>query len=131
MISYPMPFRAVPCCIWLANKGSKDSWGNESVYYNEEPDIVTRCLYAPGTSKPATADDIEDGRPYGDRVSMTFYLPKELDEDLRDALIACCPPADQTLFARKFKVVGDPVSYMRENTPGDYSWCVEAVDYLG
>lgn len=131
MISYPMPFRAVPCCIWLASNGTSDSWGNETVCYGEEPDVVTTCLYAPGTSRPSTSDDIEDGRPHGARVSMTFYLPKELDEDLRDALIECMPPDDQRLFARKFKVVGDPFSYMRENTPGDYSWCVEAVDYLG
>jgi hypothetical protein len=31
----------------------------------------------------------------------------------------------------RFKVVGQPVSYQRENTPGDYSWCVEGVAYLG
>ena len=131
MLSFPMPFNAVPCAIWLAKQGEPDEWGNVPTHYETDPDIGTTCCYAPGSSMPSTSDDIEDGRPHGARVAMTFYLPKTVDADLRGALIACCPPDDQVLFARKFKVVGEPYSYPRANTPGDYSWCVEAVDHLG
>lgn len=131
MISFPMPFASVPCAIWLPVESEEDSYGTNPVTYSEHPDIVTHCLYAPGTAKPATADDIEDGRPYGMRVSMTFYLPKTLDADLRDAIIACYPEDDRALHGRKFKVVGQPFSYPRANTPGDYSWCVEGVSYVG
>ena len=28
-------------------------------------------------------------------------------------------------------VMGDPISYPRANTPGDYSWAVEAVSFDG
>lgn len=131
MLSFPMPFRSVPCAIWLAHEGEPDEWYNAPVTYATDPDIVTECVYTPGTSKPETADDIEDGRPHGARVGMTFYLPKTVDADLRDAVIACYPPDDQALHSKKFLVVGEPYSYPRMNVPGDYSWCVEGVAYLG
>ena len=131
MISFPMPFRAVPCAIWLAKSGEPDQWNNAPTEYGTEPDIVTESCYAPGTSKPSTSDDIEDGRPHGARGAMTFYLPKDLDADLREAIIACYPPDDSTLNGKKFVIVGEPYSYSKANTPGDYSWCVEGVAYLG
>lgn len=126
-----MPFRAVPCKIWLPTQGEEDAWNNKADVYADEADIETVCVYTPGTMRPDTANDIEDGRPHGTRVAMTFYLPKSVDADLRDALIACFPPDDAQLYGKKFEVIGNPYSYSRANTPGDYSWCVEAVTYLG
>lgn len=131
MISFPMPFYAVPCSIWLAHDGEPDGWNNVPTSYATEPDITTTCCYAPGSQRPDTSDDVDDGRPHGDRVAMTFYLPKAVDADLRDALIACYPPDDSALSGRRFKVVGEPFSYPRRDTPGDYSWCIEGVAYLG
>ena len=127
----PMPFRSVPCSIWLAQYGGPDDYGNQTVTYGTAPDIETRCCYAPGRSKPDTSDDIEDGRPQGAKVTMTFYLPKTVDADLRGAVIAAFPPDDQTLSGMRFKVVGEPYSYPRMNTPGDYSWSVEGVRFDG
>jgi hypothetical protein len=127
-----MPFWAVPCKIWLPTQGEEDAWGNADDTYADEADIETSCCYSPGQAKkPDTENDIEDGRPHGARVAMTFYLPKTLDADLRDALIECYPPDDSHLSGKRFKVVGEPYSYPRANTPGNYSWCVEAVAYLG
>ena len=131
MLSIPMPFEAVPCSIWLAHAAGRDAYGNEVVDYGEFPDLATRCVYAPGEGLPDTENDIEDGRPHGARVSMTFFLPKTVVADLRGALIACYPPDDGALSGRKFKVVGEPYSYPRANTPGDYSWRVSGVTYLG
>ena len=126
-----MPFKSVPCKIWLPTQGDEDAWGNAADTYSEEANIETTCVYTPGTSSPDTENDIEDGRPHGARVTMTFYLPKTVDADLRDALIACYPTDDAQLSGKKFEVVGEPYSYPRANTPGDYSWCVEAVAWLG
>lgn len=131
MISFPMPFVSVPCAIWLPANAGEDEYGNETLVYQKEPSIRTSCCYAPGTSRPDTSDDIEDGRPRGARVTMTFYLPKAVDASLRGALIACYPPDDMSLSGRQFHVVGEPISYQRANTPGDYSWCVEGVAFLG
>ena len=41
------------------------------------------------------------------------------------------PEDDAALSAMRFSVVGDPISYPRANTPGDYSWAVEAVVFDG
>ena len=131
MLDRRMPFRAVPCSIWLAHLGEKDSYGNVAVTYATDPDIQTRCCYAPGRSRADTEDDIEDGRPHGATATMTFYLPKTVDADLRGAIIAVTPADDATLSGRKFDVVGEPYSYPRMNTPGDYSWAVEGVAHLG
>ena len=129
MISFPMPFTPVVCKIWLARQGEPDEWDEDTTEYGTDPDIETTCVYAPSTN-----DDIEDGRPHGATLNITyitFYLPKTLDANLRDALIACYPSNDTLICGRKFEVVGLPVSYMRENTPGDYSWEVKGVARLG
>lgn len=126
-----MPFSSVPCSIWLAHYGEPDEYGSRQADYTEAPDIETTCVYAPGTSEPETGDDFEDGRPHGASVTMTFFLPKTLDANLREALVACYPPDDITLSGLKFRVVGEPFSYSRANTPGDYSWRVSGVTYLG
>lgn len=131
MTARRMPFRSVPCAVWLPTYGERDAYGNRTVSYGEEADIVTTCCYAPGYSQPNTSDDIQQGRPHGDRVGVLFFLPKEFDADLRGARIACYPPDDQTIHSKLFDIVGEPTSYMRANTPGDYSWCVEAVAHDG
>ena len=131
MLNFPMPFSSVPCNIWLAHEGEPDAYGNRQVEYREDPEIQTTCVYAPGGSEPNTQDFIEDGRPYGATVTMTFFLPKTVDADLRQALISCMPPDDRTLSVRRFRIIGEPYSYQRQNTPGDYSWRVEAGEWLG
>ena len=131
MLSFRMPFRAVPCHIWLPTEGEPDEYNNAPLEYGDEPDIVTTACYSPGASSPETSDEITDGRPHGARVSMTFFLPKTVVANLREALIAVIPPDDAALAGVQFRVVGEPYSYPRMNTPGDYSWCVEGVTYLG
>jgi len=131
MLSRRMPFPRVPCRIWLPQLGERDAYGNEAVSFNEDPDIVTECSYAPGDRRPDTSDDIEDGRPHGDELRVTFFLPKTLDADLRGALIQAVPTDDAHMAALRFSVVGDPHSYMRDATPGDMSWSVEGVRFDG
>lgn len=130
MLSRPMPFRAVPCMVWLPTY-AEDAYGNRRATYAEEPSITTTCCYAPGRSEPDTSDDIEEDRPHGATVTVTFFLPKSLQADLRGARIACAPPDDPAMAAQTFDVVGTPYSYPRASTPGDYSWCVEGVANLG
>ena len=131
MLSFPMPFATVPCKIWLAHEGDQDEWGNVPILYNSVADIETVCAYAPGTQRPETSNDIEDARPYGAVLSMTFYLPKSVVADMRAARIACYPTDDAALSGTLFDVVGEPYSYQRANTPGDFSWVVEGVRHLG
>lgn len=131
MMACPMPFRAVPCAIWLPHLEGRDMYGNTRPSYGEEPDIETTCCYAPGRSSPMTSDDIEDGRPDGDEERMLFFLPKGLSADLRGARMAAMPPDDPYVASVRYAVEGEPRSYPRMNTPGDYSWCVTGVRVLG
>lgn len=133
MLSMPMPFRPVPCAIWQPTF-AEDQWGNQVPTYPEEPNVTTTCCYAPGgggQSRASNQDDIEDGRPNGEVVRMTFFLPKAFDADLRGAQISALPPDDPRMASMRFMVEGAPTSYSRENTPGDYSWRVEGVAHLG
>lgn len=131
MLGRRMPWAPVPCSIWLPTWGRRDAYGNENPTYAEEPSITTTCCYAPGYSSPETSDDYEEERPHGSELRVTFFLPKTLDADLRAARIACHPTDDPRLADEVFDVVGDPRSYMRSATPGDYSWVVEGVARLG
>lgn len=131
MLGIRMPFRGVPCAIWLPHFGEPDAYGNRRPTYGEDPDIETTCCYAPGRSTPMTGDDIEEERPTGDEERMLFYLPKGLSADLRGAIIAALPPDDQHVASARYSVEGAPTSYPRESTPGDYSWCVTGVRRLG
>lgn len=131
MLGRPMPFRPVPCSIWLPHEEARDPYGNRRVSYTEEPDIETTCCYAPGRYAPDTADEIDDDRPHGDRATVTFYLPKTVSARLRGARIACPGAGDPVVAGLTFDVVGDPFSYMRDSTPGDYSWSVEGVEHVG
>lgn len=125
MLFARMPFPRVPCSVWIPERGPRDAYGNENVTYSEDPDIVTECSYAPSASK----DDIEQDRPHGDVDRVIFYLPKTFDADLRDALISVT--TTDAMSGQRFRVVGDPHSYMRDATPGDMSWAVEGVRFLG
>lgn len=126
-----MPFPSVPCSIWLPTYGEPDAWGNRNATYTTEPTIQTTCCYAPGYARADTGDEYEQDRPYGDMVRMMFFLPKTLSADLRGARIECYPTDDPAVSGQTFDVVGDPHSYMRAATPGDYSWYVEGVAHLG
>lgn len=130
MLGRPMPFAAVPCSVWLPTQ-VEDAYGNERPTYGDEPDLETTCCYAPGRYGPDTSDDIEEERPQGDRIEVTFFLPKGFEADLRGALIAATDPTNPWLSGRRFAVQGAPTSYMRANTPGDYSWYVRGVEFLG
>lgn len=131
MLSMRMPFPAVPCLIWLPVGSAEDAYGNVTYSYADQPDIETTCVYAPGDTAPETSDEIADGRPYGDRLRVTFFLPKTVCADLRGALIQCLPLDDATLASMLFRVEGVPTSYPRDAVPGDYSWSVRGVEHLG
>ena len=127
-----MPFDTVPCSVWLPVSSEADAYGNTTVAYNEKPDWNGRCVYSPSRTRyEQTSSDYEEGRPYGASVKLTVYLPKSLSLPLHEARIAVYPKDDPHLYGKLFDVDGEPYSFMRSNTPGDYSWQVEAVAHDG
>ena len=129
--NFPMPFVSCPCSIWYPIESTADAYGNTNVTYNTDPDWTGTCVYAPGRQNANTKNDIEEGRPYGAEVTLTVYLPKSFDHALRKARLAVYPTDDMSISDRVFAVIGEPFSYMRANTPGDYSWAVEVGDVVG
>lgn len=126
-----MPFPSVPCSIWLPTGGTEDAYGNVTYEYATKADIETTCCYAPGYARADTSDEFDNDHPHGDMVRVIFFLPKTVTADLRGARIECYPTDDTAMSGKQFCVVGDPKSYMRAATPGDYSWYVEGVAHLG
>lgn len=133
MPSFRMPFERVPCKVWFpVEPAQPDSYGNVPVTYATQPDWEGECCYSPFKgSSTRTDDDIEQGRPNGDEVTMYFYLPKTFDHSLRKAKIAAYPDDDSMVYGREFYVIGEPFSAHRPNTPGDFSWEVRAGDHVG
>lgn len=94
--------------------GGKDRYGNTIVEHGE-PVEIDDVLIAP--EDPAS--DIEDGRPYGVQVSATLYVPMGIDVAFRKALIE--------IDGVDFDVVGDPMPYPPEITPGGRNLVVKVV----
>lgn len=126
LVSFPMPFPRVTATFTPPTFGSEDAFGNRLPIYDPADAIETECCYAPA----GTNDAIENGRPYAAEVRLTLYLPKAFSADIRDAKVTLAT-SDPIVDSRTYKVAGSPMSYMREATPGDFSWVVQVVDFDG
>lgn len=126
-----MPFEPCPCAIYFPMYGDEDEYGNALPEYGPQSCWKGVALYSPGSNRAETADDHEQGRPNGAEAKLTVYLPKTFDRSLREAKVVLSPKDDAYVRGREWAVIGDPMSYMRANTPGDYSWAVEVGDWVG
>lgn len=88
--------------------------------------VTTSGSYAPKNPE----GDIEEERPHGRVVRLRLYLPKTFSEDITNAKVTL-QSGDALIDAGEYLVIGEPVSYMREATPGDMSWYVEVADFDG
>lgn len=71
--------------------------------------------------QPGSCADLDASRPEGARVSLTLHWPK-------DAAVTALKGAVVTLageHAGAYRVVGDPVPYQSDLTPGDWNMPVE------
>lgn len=124
--SFRMPFPRVLITFWLPTYGAEDDFGNSTPTFSDENTVSAYGCYVPGD----TDDDIEQGRPYGEEVRFTVYLPKTFSTDVRGA--KCKIDAeDAWISSSTFSVLGVPSSYMRAAVPGDMSTVVKLVDYVG
>ena len=121
MLSFRMPFPRVPCEIYVPTY-TQDDFGNDVPDWDVTP-IETECSFATGRYRSETRDDFSPADPHGDDSIVTFFLPKTMAGRLRGAIIRVTVDGEEL----DFHVVGDPLSYMRDATPGDMSWAVEGV----
>lgn len=126
VVSFPMPFHSVTATFVPPTFGTADAYGNRLPVYDPTNKVETPCCYA----LDDTNDAIVDGRPHADELSLRLYLPKTFSTDIRGAHVTLAT-GDPIVDALTFKVEGVPVSYDRAATPGDYSWFVRVVEFLG
>ena len=121
-----MPFPRVQITFWLPTYGTNDAFGNATPTYDDDDSVIAYGSYVP----VETDDDIEQGRPYGEKVLYRVYLPKAFSTDLRGAKCKI-DAAEDWVSIMTFMVKGVPASHMRDATPGDMSTVVELVEYVG
>lgn len=121
-----MPFPRVPITFWLPTESEPDEFGNVNLGYSADNTVEVMGSYAPNNPEA----DIEDERPHGRTVKLRLYLPKTFDSDITGAKVTI-QSGDALIDAGEYIVIGEPVSYMRDATPGDMSWYVEVADYDG
>lgn len=126
VVSFKMPFHAVDATFYPPTYGEPDAFGNPAQVFDEANKVETKACYAP----VETADEITDGRPHADGITLDLYLPKTFATDIRGAKVVLAT-GDAVIDALDFMVEGVPVSYDRTATPGDYSWVVRVVENLG
>ena len=80
--------------------------------YEDSTETVDNVVVHPGGT-----EDLAETRPEGIRIDMTFHFPKTYTESLRGARIR--------YQDREYRVIGDPQSYMEDNTPGEWNRTVE------
>lgn len=126
LISFRMPFPRMPITFVPPTYGEPDAYGNPIETYNDADAITVEGCYTIGD----TSDDMEDGRPHGDEVAVTVYLPKTFNANIRGALCRIAS-SDPLIAAQTFKVMGVPFSYMRDAVPGDMSTVARLVVHDG
>lgn len=124
--SFPMPFPTVKATFYPPSYGVADDYGNPAVSFDPLDKVETLACYSPAN----TADEFADGRPHAAELSLTLYLPKSFSADIRGAKVEL-ETGDPVIDALSFMVEGVPISYDRAATPGDYSWAVQVVEYVG
>lgn len=72
------------------------------------------------------SSDLDATRPEGARVDFTLHFPKTYTGDLRGAEIVLYGE-----FSGRYRIVGEPYPYMRENTPTPWYMPVEVVAVHG
>ena len=64
---------------------------------------------------PSTTDDLEAQRVDGDSITLTVHFPKTWTNSLRGCEIEL-PGA----WSGRYRVIGDPLPYIEQNTPSNW-----------
>lgn len=71
------------------------------------PETVDDVLVSPGPTS-----NLDATRPQGAKVAYTLHFPKPYAEDLRGCHVELPQP-----WGGRYRIVGQPVPYMEQNTP--------------
>ncbi len=100
-------FEGVSVEVMRPIEGELDDMGEPTTTW--ETETVENVLVA-----PSTTEDLEATRPDGARVSVTFHFPKTYTKPLRGCMVI--------YNQNKYRIIGSPVPYMEQNTPGQWNY---------
>lgn len=84
-----------------------DDMGEPTILWESE--TVENVLCA-----PSTTEDLEATRPDGVKVSVTFHFPKTYKKSLRGCKVL--------YNQNEYRIIGNPIPYMEQNTPGQWNY---------
>lgn len=93
----------------------KDAFNNPT--YQDEIEEVDNVLVDPGMQDRGASREFNAERPNGTRTYVRFHFPKTYKHSLKGCFIRWGD--------RKFRVIGDPVAFPEENTPGEWNLPVD------
>ena len=105
--------RGTSVILYTPNGTERDRFGNEQRFFTESK--VSDVLVQPGVSA-----DLEASRPEGVTVAFTLHFPKTFGGSLEGCEIELPEP-----WFGRYRVIGNPSRYMRENTPTRWDFPVE------
>ncbi len=100
-------FQGVTVEVLRPVEGAIDEMGEPTIEWERE--TVENVLCA-----PSTTEDLEATRPDGVKVSVTFHFPKTYTKSLRGCMVV--------YNQNKYRVIGNPIPYMAQNTPGQWNY---------
>ncbi|MCF0121686.1 MAG: hypothetical protein HUJ74_00380 [Lachnospiraceae bacterium] len=102
--------------VLLPIEPAKDAMGEKIATQYESVDVENVLIQRGETS------DLAETRPMGVKVDATLHFPKTFNRDLKRAKVQ--------FWGNTYRVIGDPIPYMIENTPGTWNLpvSVERVD---
>ena len=102
--------RGVSVTIVRPVAGAADRLGNATIT-GVEREVVDNVLVAPGDTTESDAS-----RPNSVTAALTLHFPKSYAASLRGCEVELPAPWGGT-----YRVIGDPMPYMSENTPGQWN----------
>jgi hypothetical protein len=112
-------FSGETVCVLRPSGTTEDTLGNTVTEW--VPEYVANVLFEPST----TSDVVDSMRPDGTSAVVTFHFPKAYTRSLRGCRIRI------PMCMREFSVVGDPMPYMTDITPGAWNRRVQAIEVRG
>ena len=83
----------------------------EPVYEHETVEVGNVLIQKSGTA------DLSEKRPHGDRKTAVLHFPKTFNR--------CLKNAEVSFWGSSWRVIGDPLWYMPQNTPTAWNYPVE------
>lgn len=113
-------FTTVSGVVFSPVLGQKDRLGNPVETFDKGTDVNGLLV------SPSDTSDLDAERIFGDSTTLTVHFPKTWTSSLRGCRLQLFGA-----WAGVYRIIGDPVPYIADNTPGDWWLPVQVVEVDG